>query len=692
MAYGLRYQSIWSNESQEDVTISILQKDFVGDPEVFITTDCELNDTSNDNVIIARDCKLSLWANDATTITWETFLTGAYDEWYITVESISHKFFEGYLTPEEGSSPFLDKPYDIILRATNGLKLLKDVPLTTLAGIDFHGKFTALEYLIAALSKTGVDISVRIYGSIYNADMTDRGTDIDATFWNQIKYDHRTFQKDATTFISCYDTILKMLDRFFRIYYFDGQWIVFLTWEHQYAPGGLFYTDFTSNGTLIGGAEDTEGYASIGKAEAIYPINEDQLISSSFPIKFAKTNYDYNVWPEIPLNNKFSRGTLIGSGTDGDGNPYEDYDIDDWFKNMVDITATPPNFTFDPVEGDIFLRRTFNIYGIELKREVFFETPTTVSAGGGYVKWLLAESLPVNKGDQIKFGASLRFDNDFSGAGDSFSIIGRIYLIPDVGTDYYSLDNNVAGQETGFGKWVKESGTPPNFISVDIPEDSDSTKLKNQTITSDTIPENGTLYIALQHSNDGTNAGGNKWFSAFEFEYIPYIAGGYIPVKGDFWQHTQTANQLDKDEASIEISDTIIRVLQGCMFNADGITATTPTWYPYGELTPTESHYKELVNIARFNVGYRRFLRLEGSFTGLFYSPINDQTNLQPVSFHKNYLLADLSGGHQMILVPPLTMNLGTGNIKANFEEVYKDSADGTQQGDTQQYGLIFGR
>lgn len=676
MAYGLRYQSIYSNDLQQDVTVNLYQKDYVGDADVFRISDkLELTDTSDENTIIARAVSLAIDADTDTDITWETFLAGSYDEWKMEIIIDSRKFFEGFLTPEEGSSPFLDKPYDVNLRATNGLKLLKDVPLTDLSGDAFHGKFTASDFITAALQKTLLDLPIRMYGSIYNEDMDNRDDDPEAIFWNQIKFDHRAFLKDATTFLSCYDALLFMLGRAFRISYFDGRWVIFYLPEHQYAPAGLWYTDFSSAGVVTGGAEDTEGYATVGKAEAIYPIGEDQLISSSFAIKFAKTNFNYNIWPEIPLNSKFQRGTLIGTGTDADGNPYEDYTIDDWTANMVDITATPPNFTFSASEGDTFLRKTFNIFGIELKREIFMETPTTVSAGGSIVKWLRAEPIPVNLGDQIKVGAGLRFDNDFSGAGDSFSIIGRVYLIPDTGTDYYALNNNdTSGIETSKGKWIKESGTPPDFISVDIPEDSDSTKLKNQSITSDTIPVNGTLYIALQHVNDGTNAGGNKWFSAFEFEYIPYVAGGYVPISGDFWQHTQNANQLDKDEGEIKISDTIIRVAQGCMLNADGLTATTPTWYRQGE---TESrHFKELVNLGRYNLGYRRFWSVEGSFTGLLYSPVDDQLAFQPLAYHKNYQFADLPQVRQFILAPQLTMNLCTGNVKAIFEEVYNPALE----------------
>lgn len=689
MAYNTQYQTIFHNELEQEVTINIDQKDSgVVTPEPFFISELELNDSTDENTIIARECTFTIFAEDSSSITWETFLSGDYDEWRISVIIDGKTHFTGFLAPEEGNAAFLPKPYDIKLRATNGLKLLKDVSLTDTAGDAFHGKFTAIEYITACLQKTLLELPFRAYGSIYNVDMNDRGDDPVADYLSQIKFDHRTFMKDATTFKSCYDVLLDLLGRHSRLFFWNGMWVIFYTAEHQYKPGGLWYTNYDAEGIVIDGAEDTEDISAVGETQLIYPQDEDQIVNSSFAIKFAKSIFNYKPWPEIPLNNKFQRGTLIGSGVDGDGNTYEDYSIDDWTATMADITATPPNFDFDPVEGDLYVRRTSNIYGIELRREIFFETPTTSSPGGGYVKWLMAEPLPVNQGDKFRISNSLKFDNDFSGAGDSFSIIGRVYLVPDSGTDYYALDNNQGGQETTFGKWIKESGTPPNFISVDIPEDSDSTKYKSITIEADSIPVNGTLYIALQHSNDGTNAGGNKWFTGFEFEYLPFVVNGYVQVKGDYWKHAQNANQQDVDEGELKTSDTIVRVLQGCMFNADGLTATTPTWYRHG-LTESK-HFKELVNIGRYNLGYRRFWRIEGSFTGLNYSTIADPLVQNPLSYHKNYRFTDLAEPRDFILVPPLRMDLCTGVIKAIFEEVYKTEDDGTQTGDTEEFNYIF--
>lgn len=675
MAYGLRYQSIYSNDLQQDVTVNLYQKDYVGDLDAFIVADkMELTDTSDENTIIARAVSMAIWADSDTDITWETFLAGAYDEWKMEVIIDSRKFFEGFLTPEEGSSAFLDKPYEVNLRATNGLKLLKDVPLTNLSGVNFKGKFTASDFITAALQKTLLDLPIRMYGSIYNEDMDNRDDDPQAIFWNQIKFDHRAFLKDATTFLSCYDALLFMLGRAFRISYFDGRWVIFYLPEHQYAPAGLWYTDFDSAGVVTGGAEDTEGYATVGKAEAIYPINEDQLISSSFAIKNARTNFNYNIWPEIPLNSKFQRGTLIGTGTDADGNPYEDYTIDDWTSgtyqgNPTEYSDLPAITVANP--DPWYVRRTFNIYGIELRREVIIERDT--AAGGRFVQ---SEGIPVNAGDVVRFSFDWKASVDL-GTGDPVPVQLTPYIVQDV-----TLDKYVLRSKDGLVSEVKWEPSTPSMTGIYTTPNGDLTAYQSVSAESPIIPINGTLYI-LMWSSVALGDNSQTFYKGLSMEYIPYIGGGFIPVSGDFWQHTQNANQLDKDEGEIKISDTIIRVAQGCMLNADGLTATTPTWYRQGE---TESrHFKELVNLGRYNLGYQRFWSVEGSFTGLLYSPVNDQLAFQPLTYHKNYQFSDLPQVRQFILAPQLTMNLCTGNVKAIFEEVYNPALE-------QNYGADYYR
>lgn len=672
MAYFPRYESTFNNDLNQSVSIQILLKDVEEDIEQLVVEEMELNDSIEDGAIIARELTVTFASTDGS-FTWETILADEYDKWMVTVILDGNYVFRGFVTPEEGEAPFYDQPYSVTVRATSGLKLLKGVPLTKQDGSSFIGKFTLIDFLSAALHQTLLDLPIRIYSTWTNADMDDRTDDIAATYWNQVKHDHRTYMDDATSYIDCYETLLILLQRHSQLFYYNDRWVVFLMSDHQYAPAGLYYTDFNPDGTVIGGAQDTEGVATVGVTEAIYPIDEAVIRSTSFPIKNAKTNYNYEQFPEFPLNAKMDRGTFISEGQqpdeedeDDDGNTteltsniYRRYTIDDFdsgtyqgnpteYANLPAITVGNP----DPW----YRRSILNTFGIELTRDLVIERATT--AGGRFVQ---TKGEPVNMGDKIRFNFDWKASVDL-GEGDNVPVQITPYIVSDNTGEKWVLRSKEG--QVSEAKW-EPSGS--QMIGIYTTPNGDLKQWQSITVESPAFPFNGQLYFMFWSAAAlGNNS--KTYYRGFSVEYIPYIAGGFIPVTGDYWNQATNARVLDKDEDTIRISDTILRVMQGCMLNADGITATNPTWRRQG--VDETRHFKELVNWVRFNLGWRRFLRIKGPFTGLMYSPINEQLNIQPIGYHKEYRFVDLSQVRDFVLIPPLRLDLCTGNIDAIFEEV----------------------
>lgn len=683
MAYVTQYRSYFSNELNHLVQIDLQLKD--GDevePEEFESKDLEINVDSEEGTILVHECVFTISGSLDSSITWETFLPNTYDAWKIVISigvgDTPQTLFEGFLTPEEGSTPFLNKPsYDITVRATNGLKLLHDVALTKLDGSNFKGKFTFIEYIVAALSKNLLnDIPIRIYCSLYESSMQSRQDDIFKDWYSQAKEDHRSFMKDAVTFESCYDVLIKIFERHSRLFYWNGRYVIFFMPEHQNRPLGLFYTEYSPDGTVITGEEDIEGHGKVGPAELIYPHDESAVsIAARFGIKFARTDFKYTPWEEVPLNNKFERGTIFESGPapddddidqDGDTSEiigtYKKYTIDDWeWGSIADNDKTPPLPALDPGEGTPYVRRVFDIYGVELKREIFLPNATTT----GRTNWLRSEGMPVSQGDKIKFSLQTKLDADITGSADSV----LIYLVADNGSGVYALQGHVppVGQE---GIWEFDANGSGEFlenIGTTYQAGDDSRDYVSVSVESFAIPANGTLYFVLTATHR-FDAATKHIISDFQFEYKPFVAGGYIQVKGDYWQHTQNANMIDADHEEMFISDSRYKMIKGTIWRNDGINVTTPTWYRYG--IPESRHFKEIVNIFRFNLAYRRYYKIEGSFTGLYYESSDDQLVKQLIGFHKEYSFENLSPKRRFILVPPLRMNIGTGEINAEFQEI----------------------
>lgn len=705
MAYGIQFYHQGMTELNQEVLILIAKKDT---PEASPTVpfecedDIEMSDDSDEGTIIARQLNFTIRAEDwLPELEWDTFLADNYDEWWVIMYIDQHAVFEGFIVPEEGNRPLLDKPYPIVITATNGLKLLKDVPLSNLNGTAFKGKFTLIEYISAALSKTLLNnisdedgIPLRIYCNVIHSGMVSRVVNPIRDMYQQVKLDFRTFQTAPTTAMNAYDALVAILSRHSRLFYWNGRWVIEWIGDHQYTPPeGRWYTEYDASGQPLNGQEDEEGYAQVGKAQLIYPINENPFQSSSFAIKSAKTRFEYDIWPEIPLNNKFERGTLYDEGQmndiydqDGDGNITENvgtfkrFTIEDWTYGLNTGPTSNANLPIlAPTAALAFRRSIYNIYKIELTRELQLN-----ATGDPFTseKWLQSEGIPVRTGDKIKIDFNFRTTTDMSGgSGTSINTTintARIYIMG-TGTNKMSLQWDASMQ---FGKWVATNGgAVQKAIIVNYSGSDDTSKYTSVSVESLPIPATGTMYIVLGSSLSGQTA----YYSGFNLEYIPYVAGGYIPVKGDYWLHGQNKNILDVDDELVKISDATIAPVKGAMLNTID-QLLTPTWRR-GD-TDESRHFKELVNLARYNLRYRRFWAVEGEFNSIEYEPITDPLNKQPLSYHKNYLFPDFPSPRLFTLVTPLQQNVSRGTIQATFEEV-GNPANFTQEAVTTREALI---
>src|SRR6186713_543760 len=142
MAYTLYYTADFNNKNRQDVHVRFYKKD--GDVvevesypiarEVDCTTTDNGEDETKDNWIVIRQIVMGLFLGINDSVTWETFVSSQSDEWLIVVDVDGQPVFEGFIVPDEGEGPFLDKPYVLSVKATNNLALLKNIPLSDVEG------------------------------------------------------------------------------------------------------------------------------------------------------------------------------------------------------------------------------------------------------------------------------------------------------------------------------------------------------------------------------------------------------------------------------------------------------------------------------------------------------------------------------------------------------------------------------
>lgn len=700
MAYVTTYTANFTNELGEEVEVLIQQKDGLATNAInYEVTQLEIDTNGEEqspfDCILSKQLTLGIYVPEGdTSLEWDTLFASNYDDWkvIVTIDG-ARKEFEGFLVPEEGQTPFHDKPYVITLKATTGISLLKGVPLTDVNGDNFDGEHTLIEYIAGALKKTLLDLPIRCYCSYFNIGILDKDDSINNDMFSQIYLDYRTFLNNPVEFMSCYDALVLLLNKFCTIEQWNGMWQIACIADKQYLRGEEFYVDYDSDGTNPTGAQVTENYAEVGYQKPLFPIGEDQIRSGKFAIKSVRTQFEFKVWPELPKNNKFERGAQTGSGTNPDTTTFKTFAIDDWEQGEVDLFDLP-HPAMSPVAEKFYRKSSYNDYGVEISREIIGETIATDDINHSF--WLRSEGIPINVGDKIKFSLQKKFDNDFGSGGSSvFTIPAVIYIV--VGGSAYYLDNNIGGNQTGIGRWKLAANLAGQLI-IQIAAGGNTTTYSSIDVSSEASPFDGTLYIALQVDGPIANTGTNQYYKDISVEYIPFIAGGYLPVKGEFYERIQTVNLPDKVQDKVQLCDSPKKVLQGSLLfdngGASGVL-TQQNWYRFNTIAspnpgPEAFGFMDLLNMARLNYQWRRFQSVAGTFSGLSYEPENNSSVRYPMGFHKRYRLSDLPDERYFILVAPMKQDLIKGHTNVTFQEVWKDSNDGTQLDTSQDLKFIF--
>ena len=651
MSYFMTYRGIFPNKQGNEIKIEVSRKDI--DPgDVVDFSNLEMlgvkvsypnSEESKYSTIISAQADIDLRVRDSSVFNTETFLTDLFDEWKLIIYCDSVIVFAGFIEPSEGGYLMKDTPVNINIKCTDGLGLLKSIALTNYLGTSFQNTIQSLlDYVAGALAKTNLDLNILIFCSIYESSFSDRSVSTLFDMFNQAKTDYRTFMKNPTEFVDCYDALNIMLTGGFSLFQWKGKWVISYRPEMQGSIGPTnYFTEYRFDTSTVTSGQDLSTQINIGFGLQQHPINLDQIISYQVPMVFVKDKFDYNVWDEIPKNNKFDRGAInfIFSGVD-----YRGYDIDDWTFGVNTGTGTLP--AVGPPTGNAFRKSTYNIFNIETSREILIDT-----ASNSDQDWLQSEGIPVQQGDKISIGVDHK--TSFSGTGNHIAFY--VYIQTTSGSPAkYALQED--------GTWsTLFGGLIHNYAAG---ENTDTYLSYN--IDSDFLPQDGTLYIAFHNAKTFAST---YYYKNFSFTYSPYIAGSLFQVKGDYWITTQNRIIKDNIDEELRLSDALKKVFKGALLRADGTTLTTPTWYRFGI---TESrHYKELLNWGKYRHYYRRYRKISGSFRGVKCYSESDLVNFYPLCFHKHFKFVNNHAGKLYALCPPVSIDYKEGKFTGTFIECF---------------------
>lgn len=673
MAFVTKYQFQFKNDLQEIIKIYIQQKNGSGGlTQEYEAVDVRLTydgDEGKDSCLIGASLEIDFDMRPDQVDYWNDLINAEENQWFVVAYNDTFKIFEGYVLPDEGLVPLQDKPYSAKITAVDGIGLLRDKAFIQPDHTNFSGINRLNWYIAAALQQTALAIPIRVYDNVFHSSMLNRDQDFKHDLFSQAYLEYRTFLKDATTFVSAYDALKIILDKNYRLFYYNGEWVIMRIALFQYWPFARYYTLYDYNGLNGVGYEELENYATVGKNELIYPINEDQYKYTKKAVKSVKTIFNYEPWPEIPLNNKFERGDIIlpysgpepdSGDIDNDGDTTEiigtrtAFTIDGWgygtYSGFPSQITALPAVTANSARA--YRKSVTNAFGVEIIREVILEEVTSGTRG-----LFICSEIPVVKGDKIK----ISFDRRTSLSGTGTSQIAMVFIKPSSGNNTYLESQNTNQMSPFF--W--QSGGVPPFISRSYISGENFNQYTSITIDPPEIPINGSLYIG--YITPGvTNS--RTYIKNFNVEYIPYVAGGYVQVKGEYHLRTQNKNYPDVSEQVVRISDNDHKVFKGCLLDANG-DPFTRDWYRMG--LSESRHYNELTNISWFNHSYRRFEFIEGAFNSLKCASQNNQENQVPIALHKTYRYVDMAGeDRRFIITPPMDLDLGPGWTTARYHEV----------------------
>lgn len=679
MAHHLHYTCTFQNRITENIRIELYKKDVEAEQveslkAVNFRQSYPKGEGDKFDPIIASEITFEIWLRTGDNVEFYDFLVTFQDEWKVIAYSDSQTIFVGFLTPGEGWAEFQSKPYSVTLNAVDGLGLLKNIPLTDINGDDFTGINLISDYLAAIFSKTGCDLPIRMYGSWIEESGTGRITNPNKDTFNQYGLHKRTFLDEKVEFFNCYECLRRICEETYSVYQWQGRWVVLNIGEMQANPGPrIWYTDYDSAGSVTGSGQMDENPCPIGLDLIIHPRDRSHSIGSLLSIKSAKHRYNYIPPPELLNNQDLARlGPFIGPLS---GSTWTAYDIVGWTAYEGNPSNEAP---YSGPATDPFIRVDLDAFNNEVFRYYRLEGDT--SATGSIKRYIR------NDNDDFWVVTNDRFDISVT-----YRVTDPLVAPPDIMKVGLLIDGMDGSSPSHWWMLGDDGVWHNNDTSYAI--DHDLGAGNNEWITveieANPFPANGTVYILL--GTGGVGSGEFIDYKAPVINYKPFfsdplrtywitIAGVGIgeqiitnpndtAPKGDYWLTEQDVAILDKIEKEVFISDANRKSIKGALFRGTTSELTTTTWHR--DNVTEERHYKELINLSRYNHAYRRMWKSRGVFSGLKWQPSDDTTIFEPLSFHRHFYFPDKAAlaGKYFMITPPLVIHHDSGMFDGTFVE-----------------------
>ena len=495
----------------------------------------------------------------------DDFLSNADTYCYVAFEFLSavQYYWVGYLLQDDFQESWQDQKHVITLKATEGIGLLQNQPLTDSSGDELIGRFTPLQLIEYAANGTIQSFAeYKLISNLYHTTMDDTLT-IPAIA--QCYIDARTFSIGDGEYDNKYNVLDKINSAFSQtLLQYKGRWIIF-------RPEELFMTPTQSlrqfNVTLLSTTITNNRYdIEVGVNEDVKPIAPEMLRFINRPTKIDQVNFTYELPSELLCNQNLSRGAL---NTAGSG--FNIYDVDSW-EAYTGTRESPTASTKDHYRKD-----TLDAFDVVTDSFLYLDNETT----GTFFNWWQSCDVQVTAGDIITLSFKWRWNETgvISSPIPTFKV-GQLLYKADAAPSFRASLTNAGVWDIYPSTWDSEIYANQTYFTI-TPDDSSTSEngYLSFSVTSEPVIRDGIVRLLL--SNTQSSSYDNNW-KDIQFSIDTKVNGRYLDsISGDYDKFTKADDIRANFEDQIYLEDLPNSNLMGCLFDETNTLRTTPTWYRY---------------------------------------------------------------------------------------------------------------
>lgn len=568
---------------------------------------------------------------------------------YFKYNSAFTYYWFGSLLQDDFQETWIDTEHIITIRASERFGYLKEENLASTTGTELSGTYTMIDFIKYAMRSTIQDFDEYvIINNLFHDSMTDSNTYHPL---DQCKTDAKTFQIEAQTYDTSYNTLEKINRAFNQtIFMYNSNWFI-MRLEELYIPTTENLRGVNIN-SISGRSLINKRYdLNVGVGEEIQPISPEMLRFIRRRTKKDTVQFNYDQWDEILCNQTFQRGnnTLNTSTT-------KEFEVDDWtyYAGTINAPITPSSGSLKRVE-------TYDGNGDLTDNYVFFPTSNSEN------RYIKSCGIPVLSGETFKFGIDVKYAIAPGGNFTDFIC----YIILQGVTNNYTLNEDGIWYQSNSTWSINLKAIQVYFDGTNAPK---STEWNTVEVEGVPIPENGTLYILLYDSTVTYTSGQERQFKSITFNLNSRFNGfndkTIKAIQSIFTKSADIKNNFDTD---IFLDDGISRVYKGTIYESDGVTPTDKQWYRY-RYNDERVGFRKSNAIAHWE--HNRFNRnkIDANFYGLKW---DDGGTTRPIGLMNTIRFVDDDPDKVYAILNLKEIDFSANTWSATLIEVYDDTKDG---------------